>query len=93
MSESTYETESIQYEHRTVRMPAATYNRILNLANNLQKENRGILEFFRRWKISHEPLRNDARSLFDELAEMDASKKLIHETRTYNLHTHKPRQG
>jgi hypothetical protein len=87
-----YETESTQFEHRTVNMPAATYNRILNILDNLQKENTGIKGFFRRWKISHEPLRADARSVFDELEWMDSRKKLIRATRTYELHSSRPKK-
>lgn len=92
MKNTQYETESTQFEHRTVNMPAATYNQILNILDNLQKENTGIKGFFRRWKISHEPLRNHARAIFEELAWMDSRKKLICETRTYELHSSRPKK-
>lgn len=92
MNDTQYEKETTQFEHRTVNMPAATYNRILNLLDNLQKENRGIKGFFYRWKISQEPLRGHARELFKELAWMDSRKKLIRETRTYELHCSRPKK-
>lgn len=93
MNNEKYETETTQFEHRTVNMPAATYNQILNILDNLQKENTGIKGFFRRWRINHEPLRGDARELFKELAWMDSRKKLIRETRTYELHCSRPRKA
>lgn len=90
MNNDKYEQEAIQHEHRTVRLPLATYNRIALLVNNLQKENKGIKSFFYRWSISQEPLRETARSLYDELLEMEASKKLIEETRTYEIGISRP---
>lgn len=40
-----------------------TLGRCRTVLNNMARENAGWSSFFRRWTISHEPLRHDARNL------------------------------
>ena len=43
------------------------HHSILSLLNHLTQENTGWKRFFKRWKISDEPLRHDARNLLERI--------------------------
>ena len=40
--------------------------RAVLVLNHMRMENSGWLRYFRRWKISDEPLRNDAQALLND---------------------------
>ena len=85
MEKQKYEHETTDHEYITVKLPVETYNRICNLLSNMVKINSGIVSVFSRWKINNEPLRHDAKSIYDELIWMESRKRIIKESRMVKI--------
>ena len=49
--------------------------RLMLLLENLTLENTGWWRFFRRWQISDEPLRNDAKNILEQLKELQLQQE------------------
>lgn len=77
-------TETVEYAE--VRMPAADMDRIKTVLENLSLENKGWKRFFKRWKISDEPLRNDARELLKHILWRESREEIIRDQRKMRLH-------
>lgn len=74
----------------TVQIPEPTLERISTVLENLATENTGWRRYFRRWKISHEPLRTDAANILRDLHWMESRRQLIRDAREIEIHSSGP---
>lgn len=71
---------------KTVNVPESYLDRVKNLLENLATEQTGWRRFLSRWKVSHEPLRNDAANMLKELYRAEVRKEIV-QGRSVEIHS------